>query len=97
MDFVADGSTVLSVNLPPLNLPEHPGTHRLAHLHHNVPGVLAAINSVLADHGVNVEGQLLGTRGEVGYVLTDIGVDYADEVLGKLRALPETVRLRVLY
>ena len=80
-----------------LNLPEHPGTHRLAHLHHNVPGVLAAINSVLADHGVNVEGQLLGTRGEVGYVLTDIGVDYADEVLGKLRALPETVRLRVLY
>lgn len=97
IDFVAHGPTVLSVNLPPLSLPEHPGTHRLAHLHRNVPGVLAAINSVLADHGVNVEGQLLGTRGEVGYVLTDIGVDYEDDVLEQLRALPETVRLRVLY
>ena len=97
VDFVADGSTVLSVNLPPLSLAEHEGTHRLAHLHQNVPGVLAAINSVLAEHGVNVEGQLLGTRGESGYVLTDIGVDYADEVLERLRALPETVRLRVLY
>jgi D-3-phosphoglycerate dehydrogenase len=97
IDFVADGSTVLSVNLPPLSLPEHGGTHRLAHLHHNVPGVLAAINSVLADHGVNVEGQLLGTRGDSGYVLTDIGVDYPDEVLEQLRRLPETVRLRVLY
>jgi D-3-phosphoglycerate dehydrogenase len=96
-DFVADGSTVLSVNLPPLSLPEHVSTHRLAHLHHNVPGVLAAINSVLADHGVNVEGQLLGTRGDVGYVLTDIGVNYAEEVLEQLRELPETVRLRVLY
>ncbi len=97
IDFVAAGSTVLSVNLPPLSLPEHAGTHRLAHLHHNVPGVLAAINSVLADHGVNVEGQLLGTRGDSGYVLTDIGVDYPDEVLEQLRQLPQTVRLRVLY
>ncbi|MBK6764655.1 MAG: phosphoglycerate dehydrogenase [Micrococcales bacterium] len=97
VDFGTDGSTVLSVNLPPLSLPEHEGTHRLAHLHRNVPGVLAAINSVLAAHGVNVEGQLLGTRGESGYVLTDVGVDYADEVLDQLRALPETVRLRVLY
>jgi D-3-phosphoglycerate dehydrogenase len=96
-DFVADGSTVLSVNLPPLSLPEHTQTHRLAHIHRNVPGVLAAINSVLADHGVNVEGQLLGTRGDIGYVLTDIGVNYADEVLEQLRELPETVRLRVLY
>lgn len=94
--FVSDGSTVLSVNLPPLTLAEHEGTHRLAHLHNNVPGVLAAINSVLADHGVNVEGQLLGTRGESGYVLTDIGVDYSEDVLEQLRALPETVRLRVL-
>lgn len=97
VDFVADGSTVLSVNLPPLALPDSVGTHRLAHLHRNVPGVLAAINSVLADHGVNVEGQLLGTREDVGYVLTDIGVDYADDVLEQLRSLPETVRLRVLY
>jgi D-3-phosphoglycerate dehydrogenase len=62
-----------------------------------VPGVLAAINSVLAEHGVNVEGQLLGTRGDLGYVLTDIGVDYAHDVLERLRSLPETVRLRVLY
>ena len=50
-------------------------------LHHNMPGVLAAINGMLAEHGVNIEGQLLGT-GEVGYVLTDIGTDYPD-VLGR--------------
>ncbi len=45
---------------------------------------------------MNVEGQLLGTRGEYGYLITDIGVDYPDEVLAKLRAMPQTVRLRVL-
>jgi D-3-phosphoglycerate dehydrogenase len=96
VDFVREGTTSLSVNLPQVALPPAPGTHRLAHLHQNVPGVMAAINSVLADHQVNVEAQLLGTRGELGYALTDIGIDYADAVLARLREMSETVRLRVL-
>jgi D-3-phosphoglycerate dehydrogenase len=94
--FVHEGASTLSVNLPGLALPEPVGTHRLAHLHANVPGVLASINRVLAEHGVNVEGQLLGTRDALGYVLTDIGVDYPPEAVARLRELPETVRLRVL-
>jgi len=95
-DFIADGATPVSVNLPQVALPPTAGTHRLAHLHRNVPGVMAAVNSVLADHQVNVEAQLLGTRGDLGYALTDIGIDYADAVVARLRELDATVRLRVL-
>ncbi len=95
-DFVAEGTTSVSVNLPPVALPPAIGTHRLAHLHHNVPGVLAEINSVLADHQVNVEAQLLGTRGDLGYALTDIGIDYPDAVVARLTEMDATVRLRVL-
>jgi len=95
-DFLADGGSSLSVNLPQLALPPTAGSHRLAHIHANVPGVMAEINSVLAAHGVNVEGQLLGTRGDLGYALTDIGIDYPDEVVEQLRAMSPTVRLRVL-
>ena len=61
-----------------------------------MPGVLASINRVLADHGVNVEGQLLRTRDDLGYVITDIGSLYSDEVLSKLRAMDVTIRLRAL-
>jgi D-3-phosphoglycerate dehydrogenase len=95
-DFAADGVTSLSVNLPQVVLPSAKGSHRLAHIHRNVPGVLAEINSVLARHGVNVEAQLLGTRGDIGYALTDIGIDYPDRVVEQLRVLRPTVRLRVL-
>ena len=95
-DFVAEGTTSVSVNLPQVSLPPASGTHRLAHLHRNVPGVLAQINSVLADHQVNVEAQLLGTRGELGYALTDIGIDYPDAVVARLTEMDATVRLRVL-
>ncbi|HEX3706492.1 MAG TPA: phosphoglycerate dehydrogenase [Mycobacteriales bacterium] len=95
-DYVVDGATTMSVNLPHLVLPARPHSHRIVHLHQNVPGVLATINGVLAENKVNIEGQLLGTRGELGYVITDIAVDYPSGVPDELSSMPETVRLRVL-
>jgi D-3-phosphoglycerate dehydrogenase len=94
--FVEDGNTTLSVNLPGVALPEQPGMSRVVHVHVNMPGVLAQVNSILAEHKVNVEGQLLSTRGEYGYLITDISGGYTDEVLDRLRAMEQTVRLRVL-
>jgi len=95
-EYVRAGTTTLSVNLPPVALPLTPGAQRLLLLHRNTPGVLAAVNGVLAEHGINVEGQVLGTRGPLGYALTDIGALQDQEVVKALEAMPETVRLRVL-
>ncbi|MGZ6791790.1 MAG: phosphoglycerate dehydrogenase [Mycobacteriales bacterium] len=95
-DYVGDGGTSLSVNLPPVSLPREDGQSRLLHLHLNTPGVLATVNGLLADHGVNIEGQLLSTRGTLGYVVTDIAGAPTDDVVAALCGLPETVRLRVL-
>ncbi len=95
-DFVQRGSTTLSVNVPGLTLEQHPGRHRIAHVHHNVPGVLATVNRILAEHGVNIEGQLLNTWGETGYVVTDVSSDLGEDLLAELRAMPETVRVRVI-
>jgi D-3-phosphoglycerate dehydrogenase len=95
-DFAIDGATALSVNLPGVALPQNPGSHRLMIIHRNVPGALATINGVFAEHKVNVEAQLLGTRGEIGYVVTDTAAEYTPEILDELRALGETIRLNVL-
>jgi D-3-phosphoglycerate dehydrogenase len=95
-DYIATGSTTLSVNLPNVALDQYPGVHRLAYLHHNVPGVLAGINATLAEHGVNIEGQLLATRGEIGYVVTDAGSPVDPAVVAALSSQPEAIRLRVL-
>jgi D-3-phosphoglycerate dehydrogenase len=94
--FMHEGNTTLSVNLPSVALPEQTGMSRVVHVHVNTPGVLAQVNSILAEHHVNVEGQLLSTRGEYGYLITDISGAYSDAVLDKLRGMSQTVRLRVL-
>jgi D-3-phosphoglycerate dehydrogenase / 2-oxoglutarate reductase len=95
-DYAEGGATSMSVNFPGVTEPVVPGTHRLIHLHRNVPGVLAAINRVLADHGVNVERQMLRTRDDLGYVVTDIGTSYSEEVLDELSAMDVTIRLRTI-
>lgn len=92
-DFTASGATAMSVNIPQVTIDE-PGVNRILHLHKNVPGVLATMNGVLADFGANIEHQVLSTRGELGYVITDLGRPVTEELLDKLRSLPETVQLR---
>ncbi len=96
LDLVTDGSTALSVNLPGLGLPRRKDTLRLVHLHRNVPGVLARVNGILAEHEVNIEAQLLGTRGDVGYLVTDSVSGTTQAIVDQIRAMPETIRLRVL-
>ncbi len=94
--YASFGGTSLSVNMPGINLPADTTKHRLALVHRNAPGVLARINGLLGEHGVNIEAQSLSTRGEIGYVLTDVAAEIGAEVLTELAKLPETVRLRQL-
>jgi D-3-phosphoglycerate dehydrogenase len=95
-DYVTGGSTSLSVNLPTLTMAPSEHAQRIAHIHQNTPGVLAHVNQVLAEHEVNIGGQVLATRGHTGYVVTDTDSGLSAEVMASLRAVPETIRLRVI-
>jgi D-3-phosphoglycerate dehydrogenase len=95
-DYARLGRTTLSVNLPQLGLAERSERCRLIHIHHNVPGVLATINGLLAEHGVNIESQQLATTGEFGYVATDVIGATPAEIVAKLTDMPETIRLSVI-
>ncbi|MHC1558858.1 phosphoglycerate dehydrogenase, partial [Actinomycetospora sp. C-140] len=92
--FVDTGVTALSVDLPEVALPAAPTAFRMGYLHTNSPGVLAGINQILLDSGVNVISQALSTRGERGYVLTDTEAAVPEETLAELRRSPHTIWLR---
>jgi D-3-phosphoglycerate dehydrogenase len=92
--FHLEGSTALSVNLPAVQPPALAEGSRVGFLHVNVPGVLAEVNNILASEGVNVSGQYLATRGELGYVVTDVSGHVSEGALSKLQASPHTRWLR---
>jgi D-3-phosphoglycerate dehydrogenase len=64
------------------------------HIHHNVPGILRAINDILADRGINIERQVLDTRGTLGYAIYDINRACDSELMQQLRAVPHTINVR---
>jgi D-3-phosphoglycerate dehydrogenase / 2-oxoglutarate reductase len=97
MEYINTGSTSNSVNFPNLTLPILENAHRLIHIHDNVPGILAKINQILADHGINIVGQYLKTTELIGYVITDINKEYDKDVIAKLKAIDHTIKFRVLY
>jgi D-3-phosphoglycerate dehydrogenase len=97
MEYINTGSTYMSVNFPEIQLPELANAHRLMHCHANVPGILAKINLILANHEINIVGQYLKTNNHIGYVITDIDKEYNKEVIKELRAIESTIKFRILY
>ena len=92
-----NGTTTSAVNFPEVALPAHAGKNRILHVHHNVPGVLSAINQVFAENGINIAGQYLRTDEKVGYVVIDLDVESSALALEKLTQVPGTIRCRVLF
>ena len=97
LGYINSGSTEDSVNFPNIRLPQQKDRHRFLHIHKNVPGVMAEINKVLASYQLNLVGQFLSTDPEVGYVISDVDTAYDPEVVSALRAVPNTIKFRVLY
>jgi len=95
--FINSGNSYYSVNFPEIQLPSFGNAHRLIHIHHNVPGILASINKVFAGHNINIIGQYLKTNDEIGYVITDISRKYNPAVIDELKKIPYTIKFRVLY
>ncbi|HEX5489345.1 MAG TPA: phosphoglycerate dehydrogenase [Rhodanobacteraceae bacterium] len=94
-----NGSTLSAVNFPEVSLPEHAGSSRLLHIHHNVPGVLSRINDVFSQGGININAQHLQTAGDLGYVVIDVAASEAqsEALREQLSEIPGTIRTRLLY
>ncbi|MGP1683486.1 MAG: NAD(P)-dependent oxidoreductase, partial [Giesbergeria sp.] len=92
-----NGTSISSVNFPEVALPAQKGTHRILHVHRNVPGVMSEINRVFAENHINVAAQYLQTNEAIGYVVMDIDAASSELALQKLQQVPNTLRCRVLF
>jgi D-3-phosphoglycerate dehydrogenase len=96
-NFLEKGITFGSHTVPALALPPQEGTHRILHIHDNVPGVLSEINTELSKHKINILAQYLKTNEEIGYVVLDIDKQISGKALQLLREVKHTIKVRLLY
>jgi D-3-phosphoglycerate dehydrogenase len=97
ISFLETGSSTGSLSVPALSLPVQHETHRLLHIHRNVPGVLSEINGILSHMNVNILGQYLKTNNQIGYVVLDVDRSTPVSVLDELKKVKNTIRVRSLY
>ncbi|MDQ6756832.1 MAG: phosphoglycerate dehydrogenase [Bacteroidota bacterium] len=96
-NFLEKGITTGSHSVPALSLPPQEGTHRILHIHNNVPGVLSEINTQLSKHKINILAQYLKTNDLIGYVVLDVDKSLSGEALELLRKVKNTIKVRLLY
>src|SRR6201996_676447 len=95
--YLETGTTLGSHTIPALSLTHQEGTHRILHIHRNVPGVLSEINSTLSQHNINILGQYLKTNEDIGYVVLDIDKKLSNQALELLKEVKNTIKTRLLY
>ncbi|MGZ8517152.1 MAG: phosphoglycerate dehydrogenase [Chitinophagaceae bacterium] len=96
-NYLEKGITFGSHTVPALSLPPQAGSHRILHIHKNVPGVLSAINSELSKYKINIVGQYLKTNESIGYVVVDVDKLLSRKAEHLLREVPHTIKVRLLY
>jgi D-3-phosphoglycerate dehydrogenase / 2-oxoglutarate reductase len=97
INYMELGTSNGSHTVPELNLPPQAETHRILHIHRNVPGVLGEINSKLSTHGINIVGQYLKTNDEIGYVILDIDTELSKEAFAIIKEVNATIKTRMVY
>lgn len=97
VQYLERGITIGSHTVPELALPQQEGTHRILHIHRNVPGVLSEINTELSKHKINILGQYLKTNDQIGYVVLDVDKALSKKAVQLLKEVKETIKVRMVY
>jgi D-3-phosphoglycerate dehydrogenase len=97
LNYLESGISNGSHSVPALALPPQAGTHRILHIHRNVPGVLSEINTLLSKNKINIEAQYLKTNEEIGYVVLDVNRNISNNAIKLLKQIDQTIKVRLLY
>jgi D-3-phosphoglycerate dehydrogenase len=94
--FGTGGASVGSVNFPAVELATTPGTYRVVHVHHNVPGVLRDVNRIVSEENGNIHAQVLSTNSDIGYLVMDLDTNVSQRVCDAMRKVSTTIHARAL-
>ena len=97
LNYLEKGITLGSQTVPALALPPQAASHRILHIHKNVPGVLSEINTRLSKNKINIVAQYLKTNDSIGYVVVDVDKQLSKHAAQLLKEVPDTIKVRLLY
>jgi D-3-phosphoglycerate dehydrogenase len=94
--YLSAGTTRSAVNFPEVAHQQKEVMSRILHVHRNEPGVIARMNALFAEGGLNIVAQHLQTRGAIGYAVTDVDAPIDQSLMKKLCGESATIRCHLV-
>lgn len=94
IDYIENGNIVNSVNMPAVSMPRTTDA-RVCVIHKNIPGIISAITTALAEKETNVSNMQNSSRGDFAYTILDTDSIH-DGIEEKLMAVDGIIRVRVI-
>lgn len=95
MDFLADGNILNSVNFPNTRMSRN-GGFRITFCNENIPRVLGAVLTVLADRDINVIDMVNRSRGEIAYNIIDVETQPGARAMKEIRKAKGVICVRLV-
>ena len=94
-DYLENGNILNSVNFPNCSLPEG-GQGRIAIIHKNVPNMITQFTKVFADENINISEMINKSKKDNAYTLLNTDDIITNDLVDKLKAIEDVVRVRVI-
>jgi D-3-phosphoglycerate dehydrogenase len=94
--YLSAGTTRSAVNFPEVAHQRKEVVSRILHVHRNEPGVIARMNALFAESGLNIVAQHLQTLGAIGYAVTDVDAHIDQALMKRLCGESATIRCHLV-
>lgn len=94
-DYLYNGNIKNGVNLPNVSL-ERAGCCRLCVIHRNVPRMINRFLDLIGEQNINVEHMINKPKGAIAYTIIDAGSPIGQDIVGKIAAMKQVMRVRVI-
>ncbi len=96
LEFIENGNIANSVNYPSCSLGPCTSAGRIAIIHRNVKNTISKYTAICGDAGFNISDMTDKSRGEYAYCLIDLDTPVTEELVEKLSAAEDVMRVRVI-
>ena len=95
VEYLKTGNIKNSVNLPTVML-DRLGVARLCVIHRNVPRMINRFLDLIGEQDINVEHMINKTQGEIAYNIIYAGSPIGQDIVDRIAAMKEVMRVRVI-
>jgi len=95
-DYIENGNIVNSVNFPRCEL-SRSGKMRICVFHMNIKNMLIQMIDSISSAKINIGNMLSQSQGDYAYTIFELDEVAGDDVISKLKAIKDVLRIRVIH